>query len=92
MPNGIHEGLSIHQASLISLVAAISGACLGYCVCQFASRAKPIVRREVYQIQAEQLGTCTSKEERARPASSQKADPYDPLPRQGWAPNSLFLP
>jgi len=89
MLDGRSAGIPTHQVSLISLLAAAAGACVGYYACQWASRHERAAKREAHSITAGQLDAWNSEQPDAGSAVAQKADPYDPLPRQGYASCSM---
>ena len=80
MLDGSNGGLSAHP---LSLIAALSGGIIGYSLSQWISGSKAAAHGDIHRINAGQLGSSNKKQEEPESAPSQKADPYDPRPRQG---------
>ena len=83
MLHGSNVALSTHQLCLISLTAAVTGGCVGYSLCKWVTGARAQTTQQDHYIKDVQLDSPESKQTDADTVSGQKADPYDPLPRQG---------
>ena len=86
MLHGSNANLSTHQLCLISLTAAVTGGCVGYSLCKWITGAKAQATQRAHYIKDVQLDSPESKQTDADVTSGRKADPYDPLPRQGYVP------
>ena len=89
MLDASNAGIPTHHVSIISLAAAVTGACVGYCACRWASRltadkaANSAAGRAAHRICSGQPDGCMPEQTDGITATSLKVDPYDPMPRQG---------
>ena len=96
MQDASNAGIPMHHVAMLSLAAAVTGACVGYCACRWASHltadraADSAAGRAVHQIHSGQPDGCKLEQIDGNKATSQKVDPYDPLPRQGYVPHCLL--
>ena len=84
MLHGSNAKSSTHQLCLISLTAAVTGGCVGYSLCKWITGAKAQTTQKDHYIKDVQLDNPESKQTDVDVISGPKADPYDPLPRQGY--------
>lgn len=86
MLDASNAGIPIHHVSILSIAAAVTGACVGYYAGRWSLRSTAAADRAAQRIHSGQLNECKLEQTEGNTATSQKTDPYNPLPREGCDP------